>query len=228
MGPLWEKLSDYRLEKLNTESVFTDIYRKNVWGDKESVSGAGSNLAQTEIIRTELAKLIKKLAITTILDIPCGDFYWMRLVDLNGIKYIGADIVKPLIQDNNVKYGKEMIEFRNLDLLKDPLPKADLILCRDCLVHLSFADIFIALKNICQSGSTYLLTTTFTERQNNDDIITGRYHNLNLTITPFNFPAPILVINEQCTEREGDEEFTDKSLALWKIADIAKILGPIT
>ena len=39
-----------------------------------------------------------------MLDIPCGDFYWMKEVDLKDIEYIGADIVDELIKKNNDKF----------------------------------------------------------------------------------------------------------------------------
>ena len=38
-----------------------------------------------------------------------------------------------------------------------------MILCRDCLVHLTFDDARAALQNLRRSGSKYLLTTTFTD-----------------------------------------------------------------
>jgi hypothetical protein len=49
------------------------------------------------------------------------------------------------------------------DLTRDPLPKVDLVLCRDCLVHLSFDDIYESLDNLRRSGSMLLLTTTLAE-----------------------------------------------------------------
>lgn len=38
--------------------------------------------------------MLKKYSIKSILDIPCGDFSWMKKIELDGIEYIGADIVK--------------------------------------------------------------------------------------------------------------------------------------
>jgi hypothetical protein len=42
-----------------------------------------------------------------------------------------------------------------LDLTGDPLPRVDVVLCRDCLVHLSFQNIFRAFANLRRSGSRY-------------------------------------------------------------------------
>ena len=107
---------------------------------------------------------------------------------------------------------------RARDLTHDSLPTTDVILCRDCLIHLSFKNIKKALATIKASGSKYLLTTTFPDRRENENTVTGGFRPLNLQIEPFNFPAPICLINEGCDLKGGTEK--DKSLALWLIAEI--------
>ena len=130
------------------EEVFTAIYRGNAFLGKESVSGPGSDPHQTAVISAALPALFRELGITTLLDIPCGDFHWMRKLDLSAIDYMGAEIVRALVQENQARYASDKIRFQHLDLLQDSLPAVDLILCRDCLVHLPFADIKRALDNI--------------------------------------------------------------------------------
>ena len=201
-----------------TEEVFTGIFETNSWLGKSSVSGPGSDPDQTAKIIAELPNLFRKFNISTVLDIPCGDFNWMRNVDLSGIKYLGADIVKELISLNVAKYKSENISFMYANVITDRLPAVDLILCRDGLVHLSFADIRHALNNICRSGSKYLLTTTFPDRESNEDIRTGDWRVLNLQIAPFNFPPPLATILEGCTE--NGNAFRDKTLALWRISEV--------
>jgi hypothetical protein len=134
------------------------------------------------------------------------------------VQYTGGDIVTELIESNQEKYGRSDRRFIKLNLLTDALPKADLVLCRDCLVHFSYADIFRALRNIKASGSTYLLTTTFIARNKNRNIITGAWRPLNLQIYPFMFPAPIQMIDEKSSIY--DRAFCDKHLGLWKISDL--------
>ena len=103
-------------------------------------------------------KVIDQYGIKTMLDIPCGDWFWMQHVDLSNVRYTGADIVEKIIQQNQ-QYAGENIFFRYLDLLSDELPKNDLVFCRDCLVHFSYEDVGKALENLTRSGSKYLLTT---------------------------------------------------------------------
>lgn len=205
-----------------TRAVFTQIYRRNAWRGTDSVSGTGSDAHQTKVIIEELPKLLQEFKVSTLLDVPCGDFHWMKSVDLHGIHYTGADIVEELILENQKRYGDGQTRFLSLNLINGRLPKADLIFCRDCLVHLSFEDIFLALDNICGSQADYLLTTTFTTRTENRDIRSGEWRTLNLELAPFGFPKPLRVLIEGCTENDGI--YADKALGLWRIADIRKAL----
>jgi hypothetical protein len=219
---LYNKYVGFQLKLMGTEDIFTDIYRRNKWGAKDSVSGPGSDSHQTRVIARELLVLFNEFNISTMLDIPCGDFHWMKSVDLKGINYTGADIVKDLIQRNRERYERDSIRFQSLNLIRDNLPKVDLIFCRDCLVHFSFEDIFRALHNICESQSEFLLTTTFTDRKDNHDIVTGQWRVLNLEVAPFMLPNPLRTINEECTQ--GNGLYKDKSLDLWRTGDIRESL----
>ncbi|MBD8137286.1 class I SAM-dependent methyltransferase [Bacillus sp. CFBP 13597] len=197
------------------KELFTNIYKKNRWRNSESVSGSGSSLTQTKTLIQELPSIIKQLQIKKMIDAPCGDFNWMKEIYKNTELYIGIDIVDEIIKTNKKKYPLNNVQFFHMDITKDRLPTGDLILCRDCLVHFSFSDIHLALNNFKTSQSRYLLTTTFTNHSCNHEIRTGSWRPLNLEIEPFNFPKPILVINENCTE--GEMNFADKSLALWDL-----------
>jgi len=207
----------------NSHSIFGKIYNNNGWGDPESRSGSGSNLVQTGMIRREIPLLLKEYGIQTMLDIPCGDFYWMKEIkgdlELLLVSYTGGDLVPELIQQNQKAYSDEKINFCLLDITGSQLPKTDLIFVRDCLVHLSYRDIVQALKNIKRSGSTYLLTTHFTGNRLNKDIRTGDWRPLNLLDKPFFFPKPLVIINENCTE--DNNTYTDKSLGLWRITELS-------
>jgi methyltransferase family protein len=131
--------------------------------------------------------------------------------------YVGLDIVAELIAQN-AQYESAHIKFIHADITSSPIPRADMVLCRDCLVHLPYGEIRLAIENVKRSGSTYLLTTTFPLHGDNEDIAAGDWRTLNLQRPLFAFPAPLELIHEGCTEWNGD--YADKSLALWKIADL--------
>jgi hypothetical protein len=204
------------------ETTFTLIWANNRWGGLESKSGTGSDLNQTVFLRNELSELARDLHVGHLLDIPCGDFHWMKHVSLPpDLVYTGCDIVQDMITENDRCYGNDKRSFRKLDLVRDQLPKADLVLCRDGLVHFSFADIAQVIRNVKRSQSTYLLVTHFCGDRENVDIQTGRWRPLNLTKWPFYFPPPLRLIDECCTEDDG--QFQDKCLGLWRIEDLPNL-----
>jgi len=203
------------LRQASNQEIFARIYNTNKWGDSNSRSGKGSSLAQTREIRKKLPHLIKSFKINELLDIPCGDFYWMEETELPIDSYVGADIVPALIEANQSKYARSNRNFVQLDLLTDQLPQTDAILCRECLVHLSFTDIERATASIKKSNSRLLLATNFPEIKTNSDILTGKHRPLNFEQSPFNWPRPITQIEESHTKRHGL-----KSLALWRITDL--------
>ena len=192
---------------------FRAYYLDQGWGDLESVSGPGSTLDATREIRKRVPALFKELKIRSVVDVACGDFNWMKTVNLEGIDYRGYDIVPELIAANTVKYGRDHVSFGCIDIVKDELPRADLILCRDCLIHYPDRHVIEIIWNMKRSGSTYLLTTTFTEQDRNEEIETvGRFRRINLEKPPFGFPRPLALI-EEGTHR-------GKSLGLWRLGEI--------
>lgn len=194
------------------EKVFSDIYRRNLWNDPESVSGRGSTVTRAARLMSRLPALLEELGAKTLLDAPCGDFNWMRHVDLGAVRYIGADIVPDLIVRNRRLYGGDGRAFLVLDITKSRLPRADVILCRDCLIHLSFARIRAAVANFKRSGATHLACTTHTSVRENSDCPDGGWRNVNLELPPFNFPRPSKLFVE-------DEEL-GKCLGVWRLRDL--------
>lgn len=198
---------------------FTRYFKNNTFGSKESVSGEGSTLEQTKVLRSVLPRVFRDFGVKKVIDAPCGDFNWMKYVDLTSLdEYLGVDIVKDIVVANNEKYGNDIISFESKDISNDRLPESDLILCRDCLVHLANRDALKIIKNFKISGAKYLLTTSFMDRTINDDLGSRVWRTLNLSLPPYNFPNPLLVIDENCTE--GDNMYSDKSLVLYDLSDI--------
>jgi hypothetical protein len=202
-------------------SAFARIYRAGGWrGPQPTASGSGSDLDQTARVRAALPGLVADLNVTTLVDAPCGDFYWMQECDLAVDMYIGIDIVPELVETNSLRYGRPGRGFQVCDLVNGAIPHSDLILCRDCFVHLTSDEVRAAVRNFQRSASTYLLTTTFCDLQVNDDLDQpGGWRPLNLEVAPFNFPPPLRLINEGCSEFDG--RYPDKSLGLWRLADLA-------
>lgn len=196
------------------QKVFSYIYNYNIWSNPESQSGDGSSLYATQTIREKLPEILQRLNIKTLLDAPCGDFNWMKKIDIENYveSYTGIDIVSKLIEKNNATYGSEKIKFLTLDITEDTLPKVDLILCRDFIQHLSLSKIYKALTNFKKSGSKYLLISNHMRTLYNKDINDGEFAERNLLLPPFDMQNPLLIIHEKS---KGSSD--DKYLLLWQL-----------
>jgi hypothetical protein len=176
----------------SAEQIFTTIYKYKLWGNDESISGPGSSLKYTENLRKELPKIVGDYSIKSIFDAPCGDFYWMKHVlrDID-VDYIGGDIVRPLIASLNAKHKSARTKFIQVDIIKDEFPEVDLMICRDCLPHLSFQEAKKVLENFMASGTQFLLTTTHDNKDGspNADIEVGGFRLIDLFSSPYCFPA---------------------------------------
>ena len=193
--------------------TFDRIYHGKGWGNKGPVSGPGASLANTAVLRVGLPAMFRKYGIQSILDAPCGDFTWMASVNLSGINYIGCDIVQDLMDHNTKKYGTRMRSFMVKDITSDPLPKVDLIVCRDCLIHLSYSNGIKAINNFKASGSKYLFLTYFKGEENNHDIEDGGWRTINPELPPYSLGVPGYKIPDHGT----DGKFTNRYMGLWTL-----------
>lgn len=206
------------VEHLLRESLserFTAVYKNRVWLNGRSagsLSGLGSELENTKSVRAHLAELLTFLGTQALLDIGCGDFAWMKEVSFP-FRYIGVDIVQDIIQKNNSLYGSEQRSFHVTDATRDTLPRADTVLCREVLFHLSFADIRRMLQNVQRSGGAVLIATNDNDLRYNADILSGDFRLLNLHRSPFFFPRAAAAIPD-------DGVLPHRTLSAWKVADL--------
>jgi len=159
-------------------------------GGRQTRSGRGSTVQWTKPLRPALEELFKRLNVKVFLDAPCGDFNWMQHVKMKGIRYYGLDIIDEVIAQNIKKYRRWRRTFRVADLTRDPIPKADLMLCRDCTFHLPIENVWQIMENFAASGTRYLLLTTHTTGSNEDMPIPGSFCSRDFLAPPFNFDRP--------------------------------------
>ncbi len=197
-------------------AAFRRHFVRRDWLEPETVSGRGSALARTASIRRELPPLFAELGVRSVLDAGCGDFNWFRALELDLDRYVGVEVVEELVALNRERFGGPRREFVSLDVIRDPLPAVDLILCRDCLVHLKNRQIVAALHNFRRSGSRWLLATTFTGDRPNEDAPLGGWRPIDLERPPFALGSPLRLLGE--SESVEDVAYRDKSLGLWRLA----------
>ncbi|KAA9163611.1 class I SAM-dependent methyltransferase [Amycolatopsis acidicola] len=213
----WEVLHDLRLRLRSRQDRYTDVYDSQAWESAESGSGTGSELRATDNVRERLPGLLRRLGARSLLDAPCGDWNWMRHVDLPVEEYFGVDIVPSVIEENRRRFGGAGRAFSVADLSRDPLPAADVVLCRDCLVHVSYQDAAAILENFRATGAEWLLLNTYPEIRRNRNQFTGaRWRRLNFSLPPFGFPEPLETISDG-----GDVD--PSQLGVWKLQQLPRI-----
>ncbi len=199
---------------------FEQIYSQNLWNDRDSVSGRGSSLETTHNVRSRLPEIFSEYGVKRFLDAPCGDFHWMKdvVVHQPELLYIGGDIVPALIQENTNRHASQQVSFTRLDITSDTLPPSDMMMVRDCLFHLSYADIGSFLHNLAKSNIELLLTTSHYEATTpieNYDIVSGDFRLIDLFAQPFCFPEkPLLEFDD------SDEKNHRKKLCLFNVQQL--------
>jgi hypothetical protein len=216
-GEMYHKL--LRRFSKSRQTIFRSIYQSDHWNHGragESRSGEGSTVAMTQNVREILARVIRERGVTSFLDAPCGDWNWMRLMDLSGVKYTGGDIVPEVVESNRRVHARPGVEFAVMDLVegKPAIGAHDLILCRDCIQHLANDEVRRVLTNFSESGSKWLLiTTTPRVRQNEEIGKTGLFRPVNLRLAPWN----IAEVEEEFVDCESEDPNLQKHLLLLRL-----------
>jgi SAM-dependent methyltransferase len=159
------------------KEIFSDIYENNRWGGKPGTytSGSGSRPDVIGAYISVLRALIRNEGVKYIVDLGCGDFEVARRILSSELRYVGCDIVPDLVARNAARFGSKHIEFRNLDVVTDPLPKGDLCIIRQVFQHLSNEDI---AKTLRKTRQYQLLVVT-------DEQLTGDNAPTNIDINPY-------------------------------------------
>ena len=219
---------------MSLKETFQDVYTNWRFGGwPESKSGPGSTMEETDIIRQQIKQLVKDKEIKSVVDVPCGDFNWMKDIVYSFEKYTGCDIVPEMIQDNQ-KFANSIISFKELDLTQDDIeiPEGDLLIVRDVLGHLPLEGGQKAIANILKSKCKYLLTTTWYSlndpnytHENRDNTVTveanwdrgaAAFYPVCLHSAPFNFPKPEFYIEEK-PKVDGYDQGVRKGLAFYEL-----------
>lgn len=127
------------------QDVFSKIYEHHEWLGS-SRSGPGSDPERTVEYRALLQQFLKEHNVRRVVDLGCGDWGFSRLIDWDGIDYIGVDVAESVISNNQVHYGKSNISFACIDAVRQHLPEADLLIAKEVLQHLPIDEVQILLE----------------------------------------------------------------------------------
>ena len=201
-------------------SVFSEIYEKRVWGALDDGSGGSGWRSLPENARGA-ARIVEEVALkfnaSRILDAPCGAMMWqLPLIHQlsrrfgeagGGFSYVGVDVVPAVIERDRERWGElANVSFAVADIATTArgaprLPSADLILCRDALMHLEDKLVRRALVNFACSDAAHLLITSQNSAGHpnpNRRIRTGGYFRLDLARPPYSLtPRRVLYENQE-------------------------------
>lgn len=170
---------------------FETIYENKLWGDGESLSGTGSYYNYNEKYIKFLEEFFINKNIKSVVEIGCGDWNFSKHINFGDIKYDGYDIVKSVIDSNNNNYKTDKINFHYYKDNNFIFPKADLLICKDVLQHLSFN----TMSNIINQLSKYkycLITNDFDSDTINTDIVDAEHRALDIRKEPLNLKGDIV------------------------------------
>lgn len=183
-------------ERWPTKAVMSQIYKKSLWGgsDFDFYSGDGSHHPAIVNPYIVVVKIFLKEfhSPITVCDLGCGDFNVGHQLIKYAKKYFAIDIVDELIERNKQLYTYDNLSFKTLDICKDELPKADCVMVRQVMQHLSNVEIETLLTKL--KTYKYIIVTEHlpsSEFESNINIITGQGNRLKfksgvvLTDAPF-------------------------------------------
>lgn len=134
----------------SAQEVFTRVYAEKLWGNGDApfYSGPGSNAEAAAPYAEFITDFMMKNNIRNVVDLGCGDFRVGQMIATSGIAYTGVDVVRPLIDENNRRYGTNLVRFECTDIVTDELPPGDLCLIREVFQHVSNAQILAVLAKL--------------------------------------------------------------------------------
>lgn len=127
--------------------IFSEIYQRQLWGrpegERKFSSGHGSHMDEhvipyVEAVQTFVGGLSWK---PSVVDLGCGDFNVGSKIRQHFTTYIACDVAPQVLDENRQRYANLDVEFRQLDMIVDEFPDADVCIIRQVLQHLSNADI---------------------------------------------------------------------------------------
>lgn len=191
-----------------TKAVMEQIYDMHLWGGNEFDFYSGNGSHDSKIVKPYLDAVISFLTShnnsLTVCDLGCGDFNIGKHLTQHTKYYLAIDIVDELIERNKGKFNNDNLEFLCLDIAEDDLPKADCIIIRQVLQHLSNAEILNIVKKL--TNYKYVILTEHLPHGNfeaNTDKIASQGIRLkeksgvNLLEPPFNLKVEVeKILNE--------------------------------
>lgn len=156
--------------RMTPRGVFTAVYASSAWGGPAGQIWSGSGSHDPAVVEPYVVAVRERVTQshptdrTRLVDLGCGDSaVGSQLAGLGGT-YVACDVVPDVIDHDREQFAHLGVEFRNLDIVSDPLPDGDVAFLRQVLQHLSNDQIVEVLTKL------HIYSTVFiTEHYPSDD-----------------------------------------------------------
>ncbi len=163
------------------------MYATNEW---HYGSGEGSLPRHTRGYVEFLQRFLNNKLIRSVVDMGCGDWQFSRLLDWTGIDYHGFDVVRSVIETNQRRFAQNHIHFTCYTGNFAELPAADLLIAKDVLQHLSYANIEKFIPHLQRYRFALITNCVHPSKETvNRDIADGEFRYLDLRKPPFQVQA---------------------------------------
>jgi SAM-dependent methyltransferase len=189
----------------SSQDVFNGVYQNQRWGAQGDGSGSGSEPQFAAATVDAIEQLLIQYDAHVIVDAACGACKWtpMLIERVRGqrhLQYIGIDVSDIALERCKINLQQQFPDIVTLyhgDMTNYPFPRADMLICRDVLQHMSYQAIKAAITNFAQSDIRIFALGAYLPSDNqNRDIETGDYFTIDLKQAPFFMHAPIQVVPE--------------------------------
>ena len=146
-------LSNTYSSPMPQKDVFTEIYKKQIWGDgseKNPLSGGGSNPNSASPYVEFIRQTIESNGVESVLDVGHGDWTMWRDYKFENVSYIGIDVASEISNDLTMKFGNNSRKFLEFESENYVYPPSDLIISKEVLQHLPNKDVILFLEKISE------------------------------------------------------------------------------
>lgn len=165
--------------------VFAKIYENGGWWGLGS--GPGSLASVSKPFIDFLSTFILENRITSIVDFGCGDWSVMQHVDLDIVDYLGLDVVESVLLQNERHFGTAAVTFQVVPSNLEELPKADLYIFKDSLIHFPNDYSLEALHSALKKSKILFAVNDRSDNTDayNEDIPFGGFRPVDISLAPF-------------------------------------------
>ncbi len=161
LGAFKQRLLAWLDSSRDAEGVFTEIYRKNIWGGEPGTiySGGGSHDSALSGVYLSLMRSQAEAhdyASAVFVDLGCGDMEIGRELIPLCRTFVGVDVVGFVVERHRMKLGAENVRFVHADIVTDELPDGDVCFVRQVFQHLSNRQIAAVLPKLRKFRHVYI------------------------------------------------------------------------